>query len=176
MSRSPARAPLVRPVGTALRRKLALKFARTPDHTFQLHDEPPAPPPKLRRPVIIALRDAFEKNGHTVLVLAKPDDETLSVRSALEQPEHTGDDLLTALGSPEDAGISHRDIEPDDFAVRAGKQRLQIVLCDFSLSQARRKASTSARAIPSTWFTASASRPVGNRPRSGSWLPARLPR
>ena len=69
-------------------------------------------------------------------------DETLAERLrkegrlGLELLQRFGEDLLQAVASLERQGVAHRDIKPDNIGVRSGKQRLQLVLFDFSLSRA----------------------------------------
>ena len=87
-------------------------------------------------------REVREIGGRTVLVLDKSGDETLAERLrkegrlGLELLQRFGEDLLQAVASLERHGVAHRDIKPDNIGVRSGKQRLQLVLFDFSLSRA----------------------------------------
>jgi serine/threonine protein kinase len=80
-------------------------------------------------------------HGRPVLVLGKAGDETLAAylrqegKCSLERLERFGADLA-ALESLERHGLAHRGIKPDNFAVRGGKQRKQVVLFDFSLARA----------------------------------------
>ena len=53
----------------------------------------------------------------------------------LDLLQRFGEDLLQAVASLERHGVAHRDIKPDNIGVRSGKQRLQLVLFDFSLSR-----------------------------------------
>ena len=57
-------------------------------------------------------------------------------RLGLELLQRFGEDLLQAVASLERQGVAHRDIKPDNIGVRSGKQRLQLILFDFSLSRA----------------------------------------
>ena len=79
--------------------------------------------------------------GRTVLVLQKAGDMTLAdlLRKegvpSLELLARYGDDLLSAVASLERHGVHHRDIKPDNIAIRSlTKQRNQLVLFDFSLA------------------------------------------
>ncbi len=74
-------------------------------------------------------------------------DETLAQRLeregrqrglGLELLQRFGEDLLSAVASLERNGIPHRDIKPDNIAIRrVGEQKeLHLVLFDFSLSRA----------------------------------------
>ena len=65
--------------------------------------------------------------------------------SGLELLQRFGEDLLQAVASLERHGVAHRDIKPDNIGVRSGKQRLQLVLFDFSLARAPPSRSGSAR-------------------------------
>ena len=75
-------------------------------------------------------------------MLDKAGDETLAERLrkegrlGLELLQRFGEDLLQAVASLERHGVAHRDIKPDNIGVRSGKQRLQLILFDFSLSRA----------------------------------------
>jgi hypothetical protein len=81
-------------------------------------------------------------HGRVVLVLDKAGDETLATRlrqegrCGLDLLQRFGEDLLAAVDSLERAGIAHRDLKPDNIAIRVSRQRLQLVLFDFSLSRA----------------------------------------
>ena len=96
----------------------------------------------LRSEFIVGLHEVREIRGRTVLVLDKSGDETLAERLrkegrlGLELLQRFGEDLLQAVASLERHGVAHRDIKPDNIGVRSGKQRLQLVLFDFSLSRA----------------------------------------
>jgi serine/threonine protein kinase len=117
-----------------------LKVAREPEDNARLLDEAEALR-KLRSEFIVGLHDALEIHGRRVLVLDKSGDETLSDRLrkegrlGLELLERFGEDLLLAVASLEQQGVAHRDIKPDNIGVRSGKQRLQLVLFDFSLAR-----------------------------------------
>src|SRR5207302_5581904 len=94
-----------------------------------------------RSEFVVGLRDVREMHGRTVLVLDKSGDETLAdrlrkeARLGLELLQRFGEDLLQAVASLERYGVAHRDIKPDNIGVRSGKQRLQLVLFDFSLAR-----------------------------------------
>ena len=96
----------------------------------------------LRSEFIVGLHEVREIGGRTVLVLDKSGDETLAERLrkegrlGLELLQRFGEDLLQAVASLERHGVAHRDIKPDNIGVRSGKQRLQLILFDFSLSRA----------------------------------------
>ncbi len=117
-----------------------LKVARTPDDDDRLLEEAEALK-KVRSEFIVGLREVRTIGGRTVLVLDKSGDETLADRLrkegrlGLELLQRFGEDLLQAVASLERHGVAHRDIKPDNIGVRSGKQRLQLVLFDFSLSR-----------------------------------------
>jgi hypothetical protein len=86
-------------------------------------------------------------NGRTVLVLNNTGEETLAQRLeregrqrglGLDMLHRFGEDLLSAVVSLERRGYPHRDIKPDNIAVRrVGEQKeVHLVLFDFSLSRA----------------------------------------
>jgi serine/threonine protein kinase len=120
--------------------EVVLKVARTPDDGARLHAEGEAIQ-KVRSQFVVGLREVREIGARTVLVLDKAGDETLAERLrkegrlGLELLERFGEDLLQAISALEQDGVAHRDIKPDNIAVRSGKQRLQLVLFDFSLSR-----------------------------------------
>lgn len=120
--------------------EVVLKVARTPDDDDRLREEAEALK-KVRSEFIVGLREVREIRGRTVLVLDKSGDETLAERLrkegrlGLELLQRFGEDLLQAVASLERHGVAHRDIKPDNIGVRSGKQRLQLVLFDFSLSR-----------------------------------------
>lgn len=121
--------------------QVVLKVARTADDNARLRDEGDVLR-ALRSEYIVGLREVIEIGERTVLVLDKAGDETLSDRlrqegrCSLDLLERFGEDLLSAVAKLEDEGVAHRDIKPHNIAVRSGKQRLQLVLFDFSLSRA----------------------------------------
>ncbi|HSX81622.1 MAG TPA: BREX system serine/threonine kinase PglW, partial [Candidatus Saccharimonadia bacterium] len=118
-----------------------LKVARDQDHNVRLREEGEVLK-KLRSEFIVGLHDVLDMHGRMVLVLDKAGDETLATRlrqegrCGLDLLQRFGEDLLAAVDSLERAGIAHRDIKPDNIAVRVSRQRLQLVLFDFSLSRA----------------------------------------
>lgn len=120
--------------------ELVLKVARDSDDNAQLRDEAEALR-KVRSEFVIGLRDVKEMHGRTVLVLDFAGGETLADRLrkegrlGLDLLQRFGEDLLQAVASLERHGVAHRDIKPDNIGVRSGKQRLQLVLFDFSLSR-----------------------------------------
>jgi serine/threonine protein kinase len=124
-----------------------LKVARTPEDGQRLRDEAEVLR-HLRSEFIVNLVGVVEMNGRTVLVLNNTGEETLAQRLeregrqrglGLELLHRFGEDLLSAVASLERHGIPHRDIKPDNIAVRrVGEQKeLHLVLFDFSLSRAR---------------------------------------
>jgi serine/threonine protein kinase len=120
--------------------EVVLKAARTPDDDGRLREEAEALR-KVRSEFVVGLREVREVRGRTVLVLDKSGDETLAERLrqegrfGLELLQRFGEDLLQAVASLERHGVAHRDIKPDNIGVRSGKQRLQLVLFDFSLAR-----------------------------------------
>ena len=120
--------------------EVVLKVARTPDDDARLHEEAEALK-KVRSEFVVGLREERQIRGRTVLVLDKSGDETLADRLrkegrlGLELLQRFGEDLLQAVASLERHGVAHRDIKPDNIGVRSGKQRLQLVLFDFSLAR-----------------------------------------
>ncbi len=125
---------------------LVLKVARTPEDGPRLRDEAEVLR-SLRSEFIVNLVDLVEMNGRTVRVLNNTGEETLAQRLeregrqrglGLELLQRFGEDLLSAVASLERNGIPHRDIKPDNIAVRrVGEQKeLHLVLFDFSLSRA----------------------------------------
>ena len=121
-------------------RRSCSRSPATPDDDDRLRDEAEALK-KVRSEFIVGLREVREIGGRTVLVLDKSGDETLAERLrkegrlGLELLQRFGEDLLQAVASLERHGVAHRDIKPDNIGVRSGKQRLQLVLFDFSLSR-----------------------------------------
>ena len=121
--------------------EFVLKVAREAEDNARLHDEAEAIR-NLRSEFIVGLHEVREIRGRTVLVLDKSGDETLAERLrkegrlGLELLQRFGEDLLQAVASLERKGVAHRDIKPDNIGVRSGKQRLQLILFDFSLSRA----------------------------------------
>ena len=117
-----------------------LKVARTHEDNARLGEEAEALK-KVRSEFIVGLREVREIGGRAVLVLDKSGDETLAERLrkegrlGLELLQRFGEDLLQAVASLERHGVAHRDIKPDNIGVRSGKQRLQLVLFDFSLAR-----------------------------------------
>ena len=120
--------------------EVVLKVARTPDDDDRLRQEAEALG-KVRSEFIVGLREVREIRGRAVLVLDKSGDETLAERLrkegrlSLDLLQRFGEDLLQAVASLERHGVAHRDIKPDNIGVRSGKQRLQLVLFDFSLAR-----------------------------------------
>ena len=118
-----------------------LKVARDQDHNARLREEGEVLK-KLRSEFIVGLHDVLDMHGRVVLVLDKAGDETLATRlrqegrCSLDLLQRFGEDVLAAVDSLERSGIAHRDIKPDNIAVRVSRQRLQLVLFDFSLSRA----------------------------------------
>jgi len=96
---------------------------------------------KLRSEFIVGIHDVLEMQGRIVLVLEKSGEETLAAflrdkgNCTLELLERFGEQLLIAVEHLEERGVAHRDIKPDNIAVRSGKQKKQLVLFDFSLSR-----------------------------------------
>jgi serine/threonine protein kinase len=121
--------------------EFVLKVARTEEDNARLREEAEVLR-KLRSEFIVGLHEVREMHGRTVLVLDKAGDETLASylrqegKCGLEWLERFGADLLAALESLDRHGIVHRDIKPDNVALRGGKQRKQLVLFDFSLARA----------------------------------------
>jgi serine/threonine protein kinase len=121
--------------------ELALKVARSEEDNVRLREEGEVLR-KLRSEFVVGLHQVREMHGRTVLVLDKAGEETLAAylrqegKCGLEWLERFGADLLAALESLERHGVAHRDVKPDNIAVRGGKQRKQLVLFDFSLARA----------------------------------------
>ncbi|MFO0954692.1 MAG: BREX system serine/threonine kinase PglW [Isosphaeraceae bacterium] len=120
--------------------EVVLKVARTPDDDARLREEAEALR-KVRSEFVVGLHEERPVRGRTVLVLDKAGDETLAERLrkegrlGLELLQRFGEDLLQAVAALEQQGVVHRDIKPDNIGVRSGKQRLQLVLFDFSLAR-----------------------------------------
>jgi serine/threonine protein kinase len=121
--------------------KVVLKVARSPDDNQRLQDEADVLR-RLHTEFIVRLRGVTEMSGRLVLVLDQAGDETLAERLhehgplSLEYLERFGDNLLQALMTLENAGVSHRDVKPHNIAVRTGKGHAHLVLFDFSLARA----------------------------------------
>jgi serine/threonine protein kinase len=121
--------------------QVVLKVARAHDDNQRLLDEGEVLQ-RLRSEYIVGLRTITEMAGRVVLVLDKAGDETLAERLhnggrlSLEFLERFGDNLIQALVSLENAGVSHRDVKPHNIAIRTGKEHAHLVLFDFSLSRA----------------------------------------
>jgi serine/threonine protein kinase len=119
-----------------------LKVALTEDDNPRLHEEAEALR-SLHSEFIVALEDELTMGGRTVLVLQKAGEQTLAdlLRKegvpSLDLLARYGDDLLSAVASLERHGVAHRDIKPDNIAIRSlTKGRNQLVLFDFSLARA----------------------------------------
>jgi serine/threonine protein kinase len=144
-------------------KEFVLKVARAEEDNARLRGEGEVLD-KLRSDFIVGIHEIRETHGRTVLVLDKAGDETLAAylrqegKCSLEWLERFGSDLLAALESLEQRGIAHRDIKPDNIALRGGKQRKQLVLFDFSLARAPVE-----------------SLQVGTRPYLDPFLPLRKP-
>jgi serine/threonine protein kinase len=121
--------------------QVVLKVARNHDDNQRLRDEGEVLR-QLHSEYVVRLRGVTEMTGRVVLVLDKAGDETLAERLHREGPlsleylERFGDNLLQALVSLENAGVSHRDVKPHNIAVRTGKEHAHLVLFDFSLARA----------------------------------------
>ncbi|MBV8268706.1 MAG: BREX system serine/threonine kinase PglW, partial [Planctomycetaceae bacterium] len=143
--------------------EFVLKVARDPEANDRLRQEAEALK-KVRSEFVVGLHDVREMGGRTVLVLDKAGDETLAERLRKDGPcgldllRRFGEDLLQAVASLERHGVAHRDIKPDNIGVRSGKQQLQLVLFDFSLSR-----------VPADQIQ------VGTRPYLDPFLPLRKP-
>ncbi len=98
---------------------------------------------QLRSEYVVGLTEVLELGGRVALLLEKAGEESLAARLrqegslGLELLERFGEHLLSGLAYLERAGVPHRDIKPDNLAIRSlHKQQLQLVLFDFSLSRA----------------------------------------
>ena len=122
--------------------QFVFKIARREDDNARLQDEAEALR-SIHSEFIVAIHEELEMAGRTVLVLQKAGGETLAglLRKegvpSLDLLSRYGDDLLSAVASLERHGIVHRDIKPDNIAIRSlTKQRNQLILFDFSLARA----------------------------------------
>ena len=120
-------------------KEFVLKVALTDDDNARLHEEAEALR-SIHSEFIVAIDQELKMSGRTVLVLQKAGDNTLAVILAkegvpsLDLLSRYGDDLLSAVASLERHGVVHRDIKPDNIAIRSmTKQRNQLILFDFSL-------------------------------------------
>ncbi len=97
----------------------------------------------VRHKGIVTSYDLDEIGGRVVLHLESAGDETLAEhlrrngRLSLGNLQRWGDDLLETLAHLEQEGIAHRDIKPDNLAIKARKpnNELHLVMFDFSLSR-----------------------------------------
>lgn len=119
-----------------------LKVALTEDDNQRLIEEGAALQ-KIQSEFIINIYETTEIAGHTVLVLQKGGDESLSVHlrkygvPAMDMLSRYGSNLLSALESLESHGVVHRDIKPDNIGIHSiNKQQNQLILYDFSLTSA----------------------------------------
>ncbi|MEN3284736.1 MAG: hypothetical protein V7607_5876 [Solirubrobacteraceae bacterium] len=125
-------------------RDLVLKVANDPERNERLRDEGEVLA-KLRHPAIIEVHgDPVEVSGRTGILLSYASEGTLAQRLrkqgrlGLENLEHWGEDLLSAVAYLEQEGIPHRDIKPENLGIaEVGKSRKRrLVLLDFSLARA----------------------------------------
>lgn len=98
---------------------------------------------QLRSEYVVGLSEVLELDGRVALLLEKACEESLAARLreegslGLELLERFGENLLSGLAYLERAGFPHRDIKPDNLAIRSlHKKQYQLVLFDFSLSRA----------------------------------------
>ncbi len=103
---------------------------------------------KLRDSHIVRLIDGPKDIGdRTVLILEQAGEQTLGQylrregRLAIGDLEALGDHLFQAVGYLEGEGIWHRDIKPDNLAIRElNKKGRRLVLFDFSLADTANRA------------------------------------
>ena len=106
------------------------------------------PAQKLRDSHIVRLIDGPKDIGdRTVLILEQAGEQTLGQylrregRLAIGDLEALGDHLFQAVGYLEGEGIWHRDIKPDNLAIRElNKKGRRLVLFDFSLADTANRA------------------------------------
>jgi serine/threonine protein kinase len=120
-----------------------LKIAASTDQNDRLRGEAEVLG-KLRHERIVEFRNLVEINDRVGILMAKAGDQTLGQRLRLEGRLHVellqrfGEELLQVITYLEEEGIAHRDIKPDNIGLSVGtaRDRLHIVLFDFSLSRA----------------------------------------
>ncbi|WP_434582334.1 BREX system serine/threonine kinase PglW [Carbonactinospora thermoautotrophica] len=97
---------------------------------------------------IVRLVDGpLQLGGRTVIVLEEAGERTLADhlrregRLSIDELERFGDDLFTAVDYLEGEGVWHRDIKPDNLAIRRlANNNRRLVLFDFSLAGVADKA------------------------------------
>ncbi|MEU7833664.1 BREX system serine/threonine kinase PglW [Nonomuraea sp. NPDC049129] len=105
---------------------------------------------RMREPHIVRLIEGpIELGGRQVIVLDRAGDTTLAdhLRSdgqlSIEALERYGEHLFTAVAFLDEEGIRHRDLKPDNLAIRTLTNRqTRLVLFDFSMAGATDKAYT----------------------------------
>lgn len=119
-----------------------LKIARDEEHNDRVNEEGQVLQ-KLRSEYVVECFEITSIDGRTTLVLESGGGKTLGSvirengRLTLDLLERYGIDLLKALEFLEDEVVSHRDIKPDNLAIRTrDKKKHKLMLFDFSLSSA----------------------------------------
>jgi serine/threonine protein kinase/WD40 repeat protein len=130
---------------SSLDRDVAIKvinpqIAGDPDRIARFHREARAVA-ALNHPGIVTIHDRGEENGTTYLVTEFVEGVTLRVLMAKErvvgyrQIADIGSQVAAALAAAHGAGITHRDVKPDNIMItRSGR----VKLLDFGLALARR--------------------------------------
>jgi len=98
---------------------------------------------KLRHQNVVAFQEVVEVAGRTAILMRKAGEKTLAQRLreegrlSLDLLRRFGEELLEALRFMEDAGVTHRDIKPDNVGIAPVGERgmLHAVLFDFSLAR-----------------------------------------
>lgn len=118
-----------------------LKVARTQEDNERISAEADALK-KLQSEFIVRFHRLVTISGLKAILMNSDGQETLGQRLRkqgrcnLDLLHRFGCDLLEALKAMEGQDVCHRDIKPDNISIREGKQRLTLVLFDFSLAKA----------------------------------------
>ena len=116
-----------------------LKVASKPEHNARLRQEFDLLR-RVRHANIVAPHEFVEFGDIHGFTMDRAGEETLAQRLRqegkleLEFLERFGEELLQTVDFLDKEGIAHRDLKPDNLAVRTAKGAMRLVLFDFSLS------------------------------------------
>jgi predicted Ser/Thr protein kinase len=118
-----------------------MKIARTPEDSETLRQEAEVLR-KLRDQHFPELRGTQWFGGRLAILMSNAGDKTLAQwlrdqgKLHVDMLERLGEDLLEAIEYLDNEGIQHRDIKPANIGISRDRDRLRLVLFDFSLSAA----------------------------------------